>query len=160
MDHAYWGSGQPNQLLNRTKRPHKEPNNTYLRVPTPSRSLPTPQPSSTAGLPWASVLSHTQQGTLAAGPPTATMTPRGQHTTPTAAAGTSSAAAHDDQDLVTLDGVRDAFFVAHRACERFSKVLGAIAQKLQDSKADDPWLTEVCGDVCLGGWRGVWGWRQ
>lgn len=44
---------------------------------------------------------------------------------------------------MTLDGVRDQFFVAHRACERFSKALGAIAQKLQDSKADDPWLTEV-----------------
>lgn len=83
------------------------------------------------------------------------MTPRGQHTTPTAAAaGTSSAAAHDDQDLVTLDGVRDAFFVAHRACERFSKVLGGIAQKLQDSKADDPWLTEVCAGVGVG-WGGA-----
>jgi hypothetical protein len=60
------------------------------------------------------------------------MTPRGQ-----------AAAQHDDQDEITLDGLRDQFFVAHRACERFSKVLGGIAQKLQESKADDPWLTEV-----------------
>lgn len=75
------------------------------------------------------------------------MTTRGEDTKPattTSAAGTSSASGHDDQDSqVTLDGVRDAFFVAHRACERFSKVLGGIAQKLQDSKADDPWLTEA-----------------
>jgi len=48
-----------------------------------------------------------------------------------------------DQDTVTLDGLRDQFFVAHRACERFAKEVGAIAQKLQDAKADDPWLTEV-----------------
>lgn len=48
-----------------------------------------------------------------------------------------------DQDTVTLDGLRDQFFVATRACERFAKEVGAIAQKLQDAKADDPWLTEV-----------------
>lgn len=51
---------------------------------------------------------------------------------------------------MTLDGLRDSFFVAHRACERFSKVLGGIAQKLQDAKADDSWLTEVrvCAELC------------
>ena len=79
------------------------------------------------------------------------MTPRGP------------AAAHDDQDSITLDGLRDRFFVAHRACERFSKMLGGVAQKLQDSKADDPWLTEVCLCVCGvcvrgggGGGGGTW----
>lgn len=66
------------------------------------------------------------------------MTPRGQ-----------AAAQHDDQDEITLDGLRDQFFVAHRACERFSKVLGGVAQKLQESKADYPWLTEVGGPVCM-----------
>jgi hypothetical protein len=62
------------------------------------------------------------------------MTPRG-----------SSHGGQQDQDSITLDALRDQFFVAHRACERFSKTLGSIAQKLQDSKADDPWLTEVGG---------------
>ena len=48
-----------------------------------------------------------------------------------------------DQDNISLDSLRDSFFVAHRSIERFAKVVGDIAQKLQDSKADDPWLTEV-----------------
>lgn len=49
------------------------------------------------------------------------------------------------QQQVTLDESREQFYVAHRACERFSQQLGAFVKRLQEAKATDGWLSEVRG---------------
>eukprot|EP00879_Flechtneria_rotunda_P000954 GHRR01001087.1.p1 GENE.GHRR01001087.1~~GHRR01001087.1.p1 ORF type:complete len:402 (+),score=164.46 GHRR01001087.1:248-1453(+) len=44
---------------------------------------------------------------------------------------------------VTLDSVREQFFLAHRATERFAAQLGSFLEMLQQQKPDDSWLEQV-----------------
>jgi hypothetical protein len=50
---------------------------------------------------------------------------------------------HHHQPHVTLDSTREQFYVAQRACERFSQQLGAFVARLQEAQPDGAWLSEV-----------------